>query len=260
MKKLICIAVIVLLILGLFACGKAQDTSNEPAGSADATAQDVAEDATVPEDEAKEETHVNALFGGAAFVFGCDDSTVRIPCTYSEFISGAGFETPDYAYAPDPDRNPVDDGKNFEEDGQLSLPGGSMHASFYLDIAQYDLDENGGHVYIKRDGNYTFKADTYGGGKVFMVFANYYSWDDPNEAVRFNFPCGVKLLMSSDEIHSIWGEPYISESKGDTFVEYYMDGLDILVVGYNNDVATSIELAYGQEMVDQVVDKKYGHE
>ena len=130
MKKLTCIAIIVLLTFGLFACGSAQDTSNKPAGSADAPAQD----------EAKEETHVNALFGGAAFVFGCDDSTVRIPCTYSEFLSGSGLDPHNYEYAPDPDRNPVDDGKNFEEDGELFLPGGAMGASFYLDIAQYRLD------------------------------------------------------------------------------------------------------------------------
>ena len=235
MKKLICIAMIVGLTLGLFACGRAPDEA-APEGSANAS----------------EESYSHALFGGAAFVFGCDDSTVRLPCTYSEFISGAGFETHDYAYAPDPERNPVDDGSQFQESGQLFLPESSMSASFYLDIAQYSVDEDGGHVYLMKDGNHVFKADTYGGGKVYMVFANYYSWDDPAEAVRFNFPCGAKLLMSTDEIHALWGAPYASEYKGETFVEYYMDGLAILVVGYDDGIATSIELAYGQEMVDQV--------
>ena len=242
MKKLVYIAITVFLVLGLFACGNAQNASSDEAGSAAAPVQDTDEPAI-------------ALFGGAAFVFGCDDSTVRIPCTYSELISNSGLQTRDYEYAPDPDRDPVDDGKDFKESGQLFLSGNAMSASFYLDIAQYNLDEHGGHVYITKDGNYTFKADTYGGGKVFMVFANYYSWDDPAEAVRFNFPCGAKLLMSLDELHSLWGEPYASEYKGDTFVEYYMDGLCIIVVGYDDGIATSIELAYGQEMVDQVVVK-----
>ena len=71
MKKLVYIAITVFLVLGLFACGNAQNASSDEAGSAAAPVQDTDEPAI-------------ALFGGAAFVFGCDDSTVRIPCTYSE--------------------------------------------------------------------------------------------------------------------------------------------------------------------------------
>ena len=180
----------------------------------------------------------------AGFTFACDGNEAAIPCAYAEFIAATGLELRSSEGTPDPDERCADDWRSKEE-ADLYIPGTDISVMVSLHAASYRLDENGGHILLKgSDGQQLFEAETFGGCEVYRVGLNCYDWNDVDQAARCTFMGGVRLGQTREEILDWLGEPYKAVSNGSVDYVVYLDGDQVLTVGFRNGSASSIEMDF----------------
>ncbi len=185
-------------------------------------------------------------FGGAAFTFGCDGSSVRIPCTYDELVAGCGLEARDLGYAPDPNADPAYDGNDYQDSAFLFLPDSENFASAAMYVSAQVIGEDGlPGAYLLDGDRHVFEANRYGDCPVYRVSADFQGWDLEKDVTRYEFAGGIRLGMTRDEVYGLLGEPArtYGGDLGDDAAEF-CDGCQRLTVGFNDRGAWVIEMLY----------------
>lgn len=197
------------------------------------------------------------LFGGENFTVGCDGNTVTMPCTYNDFIAQTGMELRDNEYTLDPDRNPADDGKDYDESTIMYVPGSDEYLSLNLSVVETVLRDGGtSSAVVYKNNQPVFKAGTYGKCQIQYLYVIRGYHHDHEQQKRMTFACGITLYMSQDEIHERLGEPYHSRQHDEYAEEFYLDGLQSITIGYKDGIAESIQMNYGEIFSNQLKEMK----